>query len=94
MATIKFDLQEELNELIARIYLDIHTKYTKKDLLAIIFELGSRDYSLLLEYITSSPQEDETDLRKQFISTYSAALSLSDTEDITPKSIWETSLED
>ncbi|MHA1620157.1 MAG: hypothetical protein ACTSVZ_12840 [Promethearchaeota archaeon] len=94
MATIKFDLQEELNELIARIYLDIHTKFTKKKLLSLIFELGSRDYHLLLDYITALKQEDDTGLRERFINTFSAALSLSDTEEITPKSIWEKPLED
>ncbi|MHA1745305.1 MAG: hypothetical protein ACTSWW_04860 [Promethearchaeota archaeon] len=94
MATIKFDLQDELNELIARIYLDTHKKYTKKELLSLIFELGSRDYHLLLDYLTASKQEEDTDLRERFINTFSAALSLSDTEEITPKSIWEKPLED
>ncbi len=39
MATIKFDRQNELDEILARIYLDTNKKFTKKDLLEIIFEL-------------------------------------------------------
>ena len=51
MATIKFDRQDELDELIARVYLDTNKKFTKKELLEIIFELGIQDYHALLDKI-------------------------------------------
>ena len=51
MATIKFDRQNELDEIIARIYLDTNKKFTKKALLEIIFELGIQDYHALLNKI-------------------------------------------
>ncbi|MHA1149584.1 MAG: hypothetical protein ACTSR8_15220 [Promethearchaeota archaeon] len=94
MTTIKFDRQNELDELIARIYLDTNKKFTKKKLLEIIFELGIQDYHALLNKINNMDKLDSKDLRKQFINHFSGSLSISDPDDITPKSIWEKQLED
>ncbi len=94
MATIKFDRQNELDEIIARIYLDTNKKFTKKDLLEIIFELGIQDYHALLNKIKNKGKTDIKDLRNQFIHLFSGSLSVSNTDDINPKSIWEKHLED
>jgi hypothetical protein len=94
MATIKFDRQDELDELIARIYLDTNKKFTKKELLEIIFELGIQDYRALLDKINNMGQSDSKDLRMQFINKYSGSISVSNPDEIQPKSIWEKDLED
>ncbi|MBD3230528.1 MAG: hypothetical protein GF329_20280 [Candidatus Lokiarchaeota archaeon] len=94
MATIKFDRQDELDKLIARIYLDTNRKYTKKDLLEIIFELGSQDYNALLKKIRNTTTSDSKDLRSQFIEDFSGSISVSDPDEINPKIIWEKEIED
>jgi hypothetical protein len=94
MATIKFDRQDELDELIARVYLDTNKKFTKKELLEIIFELGIQDYHALLDKIKNMEQSDSKNLRMQFINKYSGSISVSNPDEIPPKSIWEKELEE
>ena len=93
MSTIKFDKQDELNELIARIYLDTNKKFTKKALLEIIFELGTEDYYALLDKIKSKDNSNSKDLRSQFISRFSGSISVSDPNNVNPKTIWKEKLE-
>ncbi len=91
MATIKFDRQDELDELIARIYLDTNKKFTKKDLLELIFELGIQDYHLLLDKVQNPQEKDDSNLRKKFIDTFCGVLSDEepDSEEVRNiKSIW------
>ncbi len=65
MSTIKFDLHDELNELLARIYLDTRKKITKKELLEIVFRIGMQDYSKIVEAITQKrPILTEDTIRK------------------------------
>ncbi|TXT53261.1 MAG: hypothetical protein BAJALOKI2v1_1090008 [Promethearchaeota archaeon] len=94
MSTIKFDKQDELNELIARIYLDTNKKFTKKDLLEIIFELGTEDYHALTEKIKNRDSSTSKDLRTQFINRFSGSISVSKPNDVNPKNIWEEKLEE
>jgi len=94
MATIKFDRQDELDEIIARVYLDTNKKFTKKELLELIFELGIQDYHTLLNKINNMEKSDSKDLRAQFINQFSGSLSVSKPDEIHPKSIWEKELED
>lgn len=94
MATIKFDRQNELDELIARVYLDTNKKFTKKELLEIIFELGVQDYHALLNKINTMEKTDSEDLRTQFINQFSGSLSVSKPDEIDPKSIWKKEVED
>jgi len=94
VATIKFDRQDELDRLIARIYLDTNKKYTKKDLLELIFEIGIQDYNALLNKIRNIDTSDSKDLRSQFIDNFSGSLSVSDPDEINPKIIWEKKIED
>jgi len=94
MATIKFDRQDELDKIIARIYLDTNKKYTKKDLLEIIFELGIQDYNALLHKINSTDKSDSKDLRAKFINQFSGSLIVSNPDEIDSKSIWEKHIEE
>jgi hypothetical protein len=94
MSTIKFDKQDELDELIARIYLDTNKKFTKKDLLEIIFELGTEDYHTLLDKIKSRDNSDSKELRSQFIDHFSGSITVSKPNDVNPEAIWEEKLED
>lgn len=89
MATIKFDRHEELDRLIARVYLATNKKFTKKDLLELIFELGTQDFSALLNKIRNDIHIDSKDLRQQFTKEFSGSISVPDPDDINPKSIWE-----
>ena len=94
MATIKFDKQDELDEIIARIYLDTNKKFTKKELLEIIFELGIQDYHALLNKIKNLDKTDSQDIRRQFINQFSGSITVEDPDEINPKSIWEKEVED
>ena len=94
MATIKFERQNELDELIVRIYLDTNKKFTKKDLLEIIFEVGIQDYRALLNKIIKKENSDTEDLRNRFINHFSGSLSVSNPDEINPKTIWEKQLDD
>lgn len=96
MATVKFDKQDELNELLARITLDIGITLSKKELIEIIFELGSVEYEALLSLIEQKKRqpEDNINLRQEFITKYSGCIELPDEEEINPKKIWERTPED
>ena len=94
MATIKFDRQDQLEELIARLYLDTNKKFSKKELLEIIFELRIQDYRALVNKISSIDKPDSKDLRSQFINHFSGVISVSNPDDINPKSIWTKKIED
>ncbi len=94
MATIKFDRQDELDEIIARIYLDTNKKFTKKELLEIIFELGIQDYRALLNKINNLDKTDSQAIRRKFINKFSGSITVSDPDEINPKSIWEKDVED
>jgi hypothetical protein len=91
MSTIRFDHQDELDSLIARIYLDTNHKFSKKELLEVIFELGTQDYQLLLKKIREPKTNVDSKLRKRFIENFSGALSIPnvDVDDTNPKLIWE-----
>ncbi len=95
MTTIRFDRQDELDALIARIYLDTRQKLSKKELLEIIFEVGIQDYHLLIQKIQEPKKKGDGGLRSQFIAQLSGALSVSDADvdEIDPKSIWKNVVE-
>ena len=56
MSTVKFDLQTDLEELQARIYLDTKKKVTKKDILELTFKIGAKNYNRLIEEIEKEDQ--------------------------------------
>ena len=60
MATVKFDSQDELEELQARIYLDTKVKLTKKEILELFFKYGKSHYNEVIQEINSN-QEDLTE---------------------------------
>jgi hypothetical protein len=91
MSAVKFDKQEELDRLQAKIMLDLGMKLSKKDLLELLFEMGSQDYDRLLEYIRKNKTQtkDSVDLRRKFISKYSGIIELDEKEEkMEPKEIW------
>ena len=51
VSTVKFDLQEDLEELQARIYLDTKKKLTKKDILELTFKIGAKNYEEIIQEI-------------------------------------------
>ena len=51
VSTVKFDLQEDLEELQARIYLDTKKKLSKKDILELAFRIGAKNYDQLINEI-------------------------------------------
>ncbi len=51
VSTVKFDLQEDLEELQARIYLDTKKKLSKKDILELTFRIGAKNYEQLIHEI-------------------------------------------
>ena len=61
MSTIKFDLQDDLEEIQARIYLDTHKKLTKKQLLELIFRIGKRNYADILDELQIQDQSISSD---------------------------------
>jgi hypothetical protein len=91
MATIRFDRQDELDELIARIYLDTSKKFTKKELLELLFEIGREDYDHVLEHVKKPHVTSDHDLRVNFIKKFKGVLSIpdQDVDDVQPKLIWE-----
>ena len=91
MAVVKFDQHQKLDEYIARIYLDTHQKFTKKDMLELIFNIGSQDYLTLLDKVNNNQEPDNLSLRKEFIKTFAGCLSIEneDENEVNPKKIWE-----
>ena len=63
MSTVKFDLQEDLEELQARIYLDTKKKLSKKDILELAFRIGAKNYDQLINEI----QQNQTPLNDNII---------------------------
>jgi len=51
VSTVKFDLQDDLEELQARIYLDTKKKLSKKDILELAFRIGANNYEQLIREI-------------------------------------------
>ena len=88
MSVIKFDHQEELNELAAKIFLDTRYKLSKKKLLSIIFDLGREDYEKLVEKVRSSQSDTSILERKEFIKNFAGCLDLAEGDDIDFTPIW------
>lgn len=63
VSTVKFDLQEDLEELQARIYLDTKKKLSKKDILELTFRIGTKNYEQLINEI----QQKKTSLNDNII---------------------------
>ncbi len=51
VSSVKFDLQEDLEELQARIYLDTKKKLTKIDILELTFKIGAKNYEEIIQEI-------------------------------------------
>ena len=63
VSTVKFDLQEDLEELQARIYLDTKRKLSKKEILELTFRIGAKNYEELIQEI----QQEKTSLSDDII---------------------------
>lgn len=59
VSTVKFDLQDDLEELRARIYLSTKVKLTKKEVLELVFRIGAKDFQQIINEI--DPQTDTLD---------------------------------
>jgi len=59
VSTVKFDLHEDLEELQARIYLRTKIKLTKKEVLELVFRIGTRNYEQIINEI--KPQGSKLD---------------------------------
>ena len=96
MTAVKIDRQKEIDELLARIYLDTKIKLTKKELLEFIFDQSSKDYPSIIANLKQQKQNDGKQKRKLFIQTFSGVVDLLShkmSED-DPKSIWKTKVEE
>ncbi|MBD3159418.1 MAG: hypothetical protein GF309_11560 [Candidatus Lokiarchaeota archaeon] len=62
MSTVKFDLQDDLEELQARLYLDTGKRLTKKEILELVFRIGTENYDRIVSEIQAGevPLTDET----------------------------------
>ncbi len=63
VSTVKFDLQDDLEELQARIYLDTKKKLSKKEILELTFKIGSKNYDQIIHEI----QQEESSLDDDII---------------------------
>ncbi len=65
MATVKFGLQEDLNELQARLLLRTKRKFSKQKILETIYFLGSKNMDQLIDMLIDPkdeiPKNDDTD---------------------------------
>ncbi len=61
MSTVKFNLQEELEELQAKIFLETKRKFSKKELLELVFQIGAKNYTQIINEVKkeSKPVTDE-----------------------------------
>jgi hypothetical protein len=59
VSTVKFDLHEDLEELQARIFLSTRVKLTKKEVLELVFRIGTKDFQKIIEEI--KPQANSLD---------------------------------
>ncbi len=62
MTTVKFDLHDDLEELQARLYLDTRKRFTKKEILELVFKMGLENYDLIVKSLRPREQSlgDET----------------------------------
>ncbi len=62
MSTVKFDFQDELEELQVRIFMDTRKKLSKKELLELIFQIGIENYDKIVKRVLSSkrPLDNKT----------------------------------
>ncbi|MFO7835079.1 MAG: hypothetical protein R6V83_00345 [Candidatus Thorarchaeota archaeon] len=62
MSTVKFDLQDDLEELQSRLYLDTGKRLTKKDILELAFRIGTENYNRIVSEVQAGevPLTDET----------------------------------
>ena len=67
MSTVKFDLQEDLEELQARIYLDTKKKLTKKDILELVFKIGAKNYEEIIQEIQQEKAALNDDIIKSVL---------------------------
>ena len=88
MPAIKFDRQDELDELAAKIFLDTRYKLSKKKLLELIFDLGKEDYDRLIEKVRSSQSDTSFGERKDFIKNFAGCLELGEGADIDFRPMW------
>ena len=59
VSTVKFDLQEDLEELQARIFLSTKVKLSKKEVLELVFRIGAKDFQQIINEI--KPQSNTLD---------------------------------
>lgn len=88
MSAIKFDRQDELNELAAQLFLDTRHKLSKKELLEFVFNIGKRDYDELVSEVNKAKSPHDIAQRKKFIKRFCGVIELGDVDDTDPKSIW------
>ena len=67
VSTVKFDLQEDLEELQARIYLDTKKKLTKKDILELVFKIGAKNYEEIIQQIQQEKAALNDDIIKSVL---------------------------
>ncbi|MBS3795980.1 MAG: hypothetical protein KGY80_13835 [Candidatus Thorarchaeota archaeon] len=62
MSTVKFDLQDDLEELQARLYLDTGKRLSKKEILELVFRIGTENYKRIVSEVQAGevPLTDET----------------------------------
>ncbi len=63
VSTVKFDLQEDLEELQARLYLDTKKKLSKKEILELTFRIGAKHYEQIIQAI----QQEKNSLNDNII---------------------------
>lgn len=63
VSTVKFDLQEDLEELQARLYLDTKKKLSKKEILELTFRIGAKNYEQIIQAI----QQEQNSLNDNII---------------------------
>ncbi len=62
MSTVRFDLQADLEDLQARLYLDTGKWFTKKEILELVFKIGTENYDRIVSEIQARevPLTDKT----------------------------------
>ena len=68
MAVMRFDLQDKLEELQARIYLDTRKRPSKKELLELIFQIGLENYDLIIQRVLSNKKTLDKQTIKKVLS--------------------------
>ena len=61
MSTVKFELQDDLNELQARIYLATKKKLSKKEILELTFNFSKNNFDRLISLILEEDQGELND---------------------------------